>query len=107
MRRTPRRERSARQSNTHHPIGRQQIRITHPFHPLQGRLVRGVVTRQPGGEERITFEHPRRGGLCTVPASWTDAMPVDPYLGVGGGRSRFRVTDLLALADLVAVGRGR
>jgi hypothetical protein len=34
-------------------------------------------------------------------------MPADPYLGVGGGRSRFRVTDLLALADLVAVGTGR
>jgi len=60
-----------------------------------------VVARPTWGEERVTFEHPR-GGLCSVPVNWTDVAPADPYLSIGRGRSRFRVADLLALADLVA-----
>jgi hypothetical protein len=36
-----------------------------------------------------------------VPANWTDFVPADPYVSVGGGRSRFRVEDLLALTKLV------
>ncbi len=64
------------------------------------------MTKQLWGEDRVTFEHPR-GGLCSVPVSWTDVMPADPYLSVGGGRSCFRVADLLALADLVAAWRKR
>jgi Family of unknown function (DUF5372) len=36
-----------------------------------------------------------------VPINWTDFVPADPYLSVGRGRSRFRMEDLLALADLV------
>jgi hypothetical protein len=34
-----------------------------------------------------------------VPVSWTDVVPADAYTSVGGGRSRFRVEDLMALAD--------
>ena len=34
-------------------------------------------------------------------------LPADPYLSIGSGRSRFRVADLLALADLVAARRTR
>jgi hypothetical protein len=37
-----------------------------------------------------------------VPVNWTDFVAADPYLSVGRGRSRFRVEDLLALAELVA-----
>lgn len=77
----------------------------HPFHPLRGQAFRFVVAKQLWGEERVTFEHPD-GGLCSVPRAWTDVVPADPYLSVGQGRSRFRVEDLLTLADLV-VGLGR
>jgi hypothetical protein len=55
--------------------------------------------------ERVTFEHPD-GGLRSVPVQWTELGPTDPYLSVGRGQSRFRVEDLLALADLV-LGRAR
>lgn len=41
------------------------------------------------------------GGILSVPISWTDVLPADPYLSVGGGRAQFRVEDLLALADLI------
>ena len=54
----------------------------------------------------MTFEHPD-GGLCSVPVNWTDFVPVDPYVSVGRGRSRFRVEDLVALAELVAARAAR
>jgi hypothetical protein len=63
------------------------------------------VAKQLWGEDRVTFEH-SDGTLHSVPLGWTDVVPADPYLSVGGGRSRFRVEDLLALAGLV-VSRGQ
>jgi len=46
------------------------------------------------------------GGIYrSVPVSWTDAAPIDPYIGVGGGRSRFRVEDLLELARSLQRGQ--
>ncbi len=69
-------------------------------------MFRFVVAKQLWGEDRITFEHPE-GGLCSVPVNWTDGVPADPYVSVGGGRSRFRVEDLVALTALVATRTGR
>ena len=60
-----------------------------------------MVTKLLWGEERVTFEH-SAGSLCSVPINWTNVAPPDPYLRVGRGRSRFRIEDLLALAELVA-----
>jgi Family of unknown function (DUF5372) len=77
------------------------IRIVHPFHPLRGQTFRFVVAKQLWGDDRVTVERPD-GSLCSVPVGWTDFVPADPYLSVGLGRSRFRVEDLRALADLVA-----
>lgn len=65
-----------------------------------------MVAKQLWGEDRVTFEHPD-GGLCSVPVTWTDGVPADPYVSVGGGRSRFRVEDLVVLAALVATRAGR
>jgi len=45
--------------------------------------------------------------LISVPVSWTDHLPPDPYVSVGGGRSRFRVEDLLVLVHLVAALGGK
>jgi len=66
------------------------------------------MTKRVLGEQRVTIERPD-GSLGSVPAGWTDWAVADPYLSVGGGRSRFRVEDLLRLAELVAersVGEG-
>jgi hypothetical protein len=38
----------------------------------------------------------------SVPIDWTDLNPEAPELIVGLGRSRFRVGDLVELADLLA-----
>jgi len=61
-----------------------------------------VVAKQLWGEDRVTIELPG-GALSSIPVSWTDFLPSDPYQTVGNGRSRFRVDDLIALADLVAL----
>lgn len=45
------------------------------------------------------------GSPLSVPVSWTDAAPADPYLVVGGGRSQFRVEDLVHLIELVVALR--
>jgi hypothetical protein len=42
-----------------------------------------------------------------VPVTWTDLVPADPYVSVGGGRARFRVEDLVALVELLAVRPAR
>ncbi len=58
------------------------------------------------GEDRVTIQL-ADGSPFSVPVSWTDAVPADAYVSVGGGRSQFRVEDLVALADLMALRRGR
>ena len=46
------------------------------------------------------------GGIYrSMPVTWTDMAPIDPYIGVGGGRSRFRVEDLLELSRLLRGGQ--
>jgi hypothetical protein len=60
-----------------------------------------VRTRQLRGEQLVRFEQ-SDGSLGTVPVRWTDWAVPDPYSSIGGGRSRFRVEDLVRLADLVA-----
>lgn len=64
------------------------------------------MTKRLSGEQRLTIERPD-GSLGSVPVGWTDRAVADPYFIVGGGRSRFRVEDLLGLAELVAERRGR
>jgi hypothetical protein len=63
-----------------------------------------VVSKLLWGEERVTFEQ-ADGSLRSVPVGWTDRELPDPYLSLGGGRSHFRVGDLLVLAALVDAGR--
>jgi hypothetical protein len=80
------------------------VKCEHPFHPWRGRCFPVVVAKPLWGEERVTLELPD-GAPYSVPISWTDLRPADPYVSLAGGRSHFRVEDLLALDDLVA-GRG-
>lgn len=84
----------------------RQVRIIHPFHPLRGKSFRFVVSKQLWGEQRVTIELDDKS-LFSIPVKWTDFHPPDPYLRIGAGRSRFRIEDLLILADLVSVLGGR
>jgi hypothetical protein len=60
------------------------VRITHPFHPFNGRQLPCVGER-----------------YSSVPPQWTDVVAVDPEIAMGGHRALFRVVDLLELAGLV------
>jgi hypothetical protein len=89
------------QSIAPHPSGEiQTFRITHPFHPLRGRTFQLVDCRQTWGEDRVYF-HDDAGQLARLPLQWTDVVPDDPTVVVGGGRAHFRYNDLCRLADLL------
>ena len=91
-------------SNAHDPDTRQLVQIIHPFHPMNGRRFRLVVSKYLWGEKQVTIEF-SEGIYRSVPITWTDIAPVDPYISVGGGRSQFRVKDLLELARLLQGGQ--
>jgi hypothetical protein len=56
-----------------------------------------VTYRLNWGEDRVWF-HDGKGRLHSLPAGWTDAIGIDPFVAVAAGRSLFRVADLLELA---------
>ena len=53
------------------------------------------------GEERVFYRDPR-GHLASLPARWTSAVPEDPSIAAGAGKSAFLVRDLLDLAALLS-----
>ena len=51
-------------------------------------------------EDRVFF-FADDGQMRSLPASWTDVAPPDPFVVLAAGRGLFRVADLMALADLL------
>jgi len=74
--------------------------VTHPFHPLAGRVFDLVVRKKNWAEDRVFF-FDDDGQLRSMPAGWTDVDPADPFVAVAAGRSPFRIEDLVALASLL------
>ena len=74
--------------------------MTHPFHPLAGCEFTFAVRRHTWAEDRVFF-FTDDGGLKSLPSAWTDAVPVDPFVVIGEGRSPFRPADLLELSALL------
>jgi hypothetical protein len=61
--------------------------VTHPFHPLCGQDFEFVVYRQNWGEDRVHL-HDENGQLFSLPAGWTDVVPLDPFVVIAAGRCR-------------------
>lgn len=74
--------------------------MTHPFHPLFGREFELVTQKQAWGEDRV-YVRDKKKRLHHVPLGWTSAAPADGFKAAAAGRCRFRIEDLLRLADLV------
>ena len=74
--------------------------MTHPFHPWVGREFVTVGTRQAWGEDRVFF-FDGDGAQRSLPTGWTDDVAPDPFVALSGGRSAFRVADLVALGELI------
>ena len=78
-----------------------RVRVTHPFHPLAGRELEFVKRRQNWRADRV-YLRDDAGGLVSLPAEWTDAVPEDPFVVVAGGRAPFHLAGLVVLSELVA-----
>jgi hypothetical protein len=78
----------------------QRFQITHPFHPLFRQEFDLVQYRRNWGEDRVYFLATGIS-LASIPASWTNLAPVDPFVAVAAGRSMFRIEDLLELVELL------
>ncbi|MES9901183.1 MAG: DUF5372 family protein [Sedimenticola sp.] len=88
-------------STTASTVGKEQlIEVTHPFHPLFGRCFELLTLRQTWGEFRVFF-YDDQGALKALPADWTDAGAVDPFVTLSAGQAHFRPADLLALIKLL------
>jgi hypothetical protein len=77
------------------------VRVTHPFHPLFGREYVFVTARLAWGRLRVQY-YDEAGVVRSLPAPWTDAGVVDPFVVRAAGRSVLHVDDLIALTELVA-----
>jgi len=83
----------------------QFFTITHPFHPWRGRRFELINCRRRWGEWRVCYYTEDRQ-MAYLPASWTDAGPLDVFLAQSQGRAIARAEDLLELAALIA-GRAK
>jgi hypothetical protein len=70
-----------------------------------GREFVFVAIRPAWGEDRV-FLFDEDGVQRSLPARWTDAVAPDAFVALSGGRSAFRVADLLALGALCDGLRG-
>jgi hypothetical protein len=84
----------------------RRFKITHPFHPWSGQEFDVVTYLHTWGENRVYF-YKQGDHLTSVPASWTDVVPEDPVVTLAGGRSLFRVEDLVELVGLMEGLRGK
>ncbi len=75
--------------------------MTHPFHPLLGRVFRvHSDTMNVGLVPVVRFQVDAETLRC-LPRAWTDRRPVDGFERASAGRSLFRADDLSALRALV------
>jgi hypothetical protein len=72
----------------------------HPFHPWRGRRFELIDLRPRWGQWRVYYIA-TEGQVAYLPASWTDAGAVDPFIAQAQGRAIARVEDLLALAKMI------
>ena len=80
--------------------------MTHPFHPLSGRDFEFVEHKLNWGEDRVWLRD-GDGEVFSLPAGWTDAVALDPFVVIAAGRCPFTADGLLALADLAGRLRAR
>jgi Family of unknown function (DUF5372) len=79
----------------------ETFQVTHPFHPLSGKVFELVTCHTNWGDEQVYY-HDETGKLCSLPLKWTSLAPADPFVSLSAGRAAFRVSDLLELSRLLA-----
>jgi hypothetical protein len=80
---------------------KKRLILTHPFHPRFSEEFELVSYRRSWGRECVDCRD-GDGELVTIPLQWTDATGFfDPFLEASGGRSYFRVSELMELVELI------
>ena len=77
------------------------MEVTHAFHPRRGERLKAATRKQTWGEDRVMY-YDARGQLRSMLTSWTSLHELDSFMAASGGRSWFRVDDLLRLSALMA-----
>jgi Family of unknown function (DUF5372) len=80
--------------------GSRRVRITHPFHPLNGKQFDLIEHRCIFGVSYLYFQDDC-GRLREIPAVWTDFVKGDAWVELAAGRSPLHAESLLELADWV------
>lgn len=78
----------------------KKFRIIHPFHPLKNKEFEIHSIKKPHGERRVFFYN-SESRIVSVPLSWTDVAPIDPFIVVSAKRALFRIEDLNRLVYLI------
>lgn len=79
--------------------------VTHPFHPLVGKVFALVTRKLNWAEDRVMY-YTDAGRLRSMPTSWTSAADDDAFTAASAGRSYFRADDLMELAALLEARLG-
>lgn len=74
--------------------------VIHPFHPLYGQTFSLVTFRQNWAEDKVYY-HDDQERLKSLPSSYTDILPADPFIVLSGKESLFHPQHMLALLRLM------
>ena len=80
---------------------RQEVTITHPFHPRYSEKFHLLSYGRPRGMIGMVVLLDADNATVSVPLSWTDAGEADAFTVLSSGRSWFRTSDLVRLATIV------
>jgi Family of unknown function (DUF5372) len=81
--------------------GEHCFTITHPFHPLAGQTFPLLSQRFAWGEKRVFFPDPQTHEVRSLPLTWTNLAPPDPFLVLAGGKAVLRFSDLQQLTQFL------
>jgi hypothetical protein len=88
------------QTASHDQDSLHPVVITHPFHPETGQRIEvTLIRRYRSGQTLVLYKQAER--LVGIPMEWTNMSHPDPYSVVSGGRSPWRIDDLLRLAEII------
>ena len=94
-------------STTHQAnVQSQRFKIIHPFHPLYEMEFDLVDYIHDWREHRLYF-YDRQQKLISIPTSWTNYLPEDPFVKVSAKRSFFRFDDLVQLVEKINILKER
>jgi hypothetical protein len=80
---------------------RQEVTITHPFHPRYSEKFSLLSYGRPRGMIETVVLLDANDATVSVPLSWTDAGEADAFKTIASGRSWFRIADLVRLVPIV------